>query len=58
MSLLVQIQQKPERLSHAEEALADYIKRIRDQAEKRNAGGQVDLLAELKKQREKMGIKE
>ena len=58
MSLLVQLLQKPERLSNAAEALGDYIKKIQDQAERRNAAGKADPMAELKKQREKMGIKE
>ena len=55
MSLLVSLLQKPEALSGGERALRDYIARIREAGEKREAGN--DLLAIQRKQREKMGIK-
>ena len=56
MSLLVQLLQKPERLSGGKTALQDYIARIRDARDEKN--GRNDLIAFMKKQREKMGIKE
>ena len=56
MSLLVQLQQKPERLSGDSSALRDYIKKIKDAKELRDSRS--DPMAFLRKQREKMGIEE
>ena len=54
MSLLVQLLQKPERLSNGERALNDYIAKIREAREYRDSDH--DLLGLIQKQREKMGI--
>lgn len=56
MSLLVQLLQKPERLSGGKTALQDYIARIKDARDEKNS--RQDLIAYMKKQREKMGIEE
>ena len=56
MSLLVQLLQKPERLSGGKTALQDYIARIKDARDEKN--GRQDLIAYMKKQRKKMGIEE
>ena len=56
MSLLVQLQQRPERLSNSKRAMNDYIAKIREARDAKNSPG--DLLAYAKKQREKMGIEE
>ena len=54
MSLLVQLLQKPERLSSGERAMNDYIAKMREAKDIRDSKN--DLLGYLKKQREKMGI--
>ncbi len=54
MSLLVQLLQKPERLSSGERAMSDYIAKMREAKDIRDSKN--DLLGYLKKQREKMGI--
>ena len=54
MSLLVQLLQKPERLSNGERAMNDYIAKMREARDIRDSKD--DLLGYLKKQREKMGI--
>ena len=56
MSLLVQLLQKPERLSSGERAMNDYIAKIREAKDIRDSKN--DLLGYLKKQRQKMGIEE